>query len=248
MDLREILSAIRGVIIDSFTFNNIKEIADKYNLVLIEDSAQCHGAEYYGKKAPYCDIATFSLFPAKIMGAFGDAGIIVSNNEEIADKMRLLSNHGRVDKYEHLIEGYNYRLDTLHAAILRVMLKHLDSWVDRRREIAKQYNDLFSDINIETPIERSYNKHSYYMYVVKTEKRDELLSYLKENQIFAGIHYPIPLHLQPAYKRLNLPRGSFPVTEECADKILSLPFFPEMNDEEIEHVVNNIKSLYATKL
>jgi len=221
---------------------HLKEIADKHNLIIIEDSAQCHGAEQDQKKVPYCDIATFSLFPAKIMGAFGDAGIVVTNNDEIAEKVKLLCNHGRIDKYEHLIEGYNYRLDTIHAATLRVMLKHLDNWVNRRRERAYLYNKLLEEADVQTPFEAQNNKHAYYMYVIKSKRRDELMSFLNTKEVYTGIHYPIPLHLQPAYNHLNFPLGSFPVTEQCSKEILSLPFFPELTDEEIMHVVDSIKS------
>ncbi|MEA3378929.1 MAG: DegT/DnrJ/EryC1/StrS family aminotransferase [Nanoarchaeota archaeon] len=223
------------------------ELAKKYNLKIIEDTAQAHGAEYYGRKAPFHEIATFSFFPAKIMGGFGDAGIVVTKNEDMANKIKLLVNHGRTKKYEHLMEGYNYRLDTIQAAVLRPMLNRLDGWVDKRRGIAKKYNALLKDLPIETPVEKEYNKHAYYMYVIKTENRDELKDFLKEKDISTGIHYPIPLHLQSAYKHLGLKKGDFPVAEECSKKILSLPFFPEMTDEEINYVVENIKLFFASK-
>lgn len=218
----------------------IMEIAEKHDLKIIEDCAQCHGSEQHGRKAPYTDIGTFSMFPAKIMGAFGDAGIIVTDTKEYADKMKMLTDHGRLDKYNSAFEGYNYRLDTLQAAILRPQLKKLDEWVNRRRHLAKIYNELLSGI-VQTPVELPGNKHAYYMYVIKTKKRDELMAKLKDVGISTGVHYPIPLHLQPAYSHLKLKRGSFPVTENCAKEILSLPMFPEMTDEEAVYVADCVK-------
>ncbi|MFH0798405.1 MAG: DegT/DnrJ/EryC1/StrS family aminotransferase, partial [Candidatus Woesearchaeota archaeon] len=166
----------------------------------------------------------------------------------IADKMRMLADHGRIDKYEHKFEGHNYRLDTLHAAIIRVMLNHLDEWVIERRRKAELYNELLQGLDIEMPEERAYNKHSYYMYVIKTQKRNELMEHLKNKGVSTGIHYPIPLHMQPAYKYIGHKEGDFPVSENCAKSILSLPLYPELTDEEMYYVVENIKSFYAAKL
>lgn len=218
------------------------EIAKKHDLMIIEDCAQAHGAEQNNKKAPYVDIGSFSFFPAKIMGAFGDAGILVTDNEELAKKMKMLSNHGRSSKYVSEFEGFNYRLDTIQAAILRPQLKKLSEWVDRRREIATKYNELLKDV-VKVPFEEVYNKHAYYMYVIRVKNRDEILTKLKEKGIFAGIHYPVPLHLQPVYAYMGLKEGSFPVAEKCAKEILSLPLFPEMTDEEVEYVANAVKEL-----
>lgn len=220
--------------------NRLMEIAEKHNLKVIEDCAQCHGAEQHGRKAPYNDIGTFSMFPAKIMGALGDAGIIVTDTKEYAEKMKMLTDHGRLDKYNSAFEGYNYRLDTMQAAILRPQLKKLDEWVTRRRHLVKLYNELLNGI-VETPFEMPGNKHAYYMYVIKTKKRDELMKKLKDFGISTGVHYPIPLHLQPAYAYLKLKAGSFPVAEKCAKEILSLPLFPEMTDSEAEYVAECVK-------
>ncbi|HII15270.1 MAG TPA: DegT/DnrJ/EryC1/StrS family aminotransferase [Nanoarchaeota archaeon] len=220
---------------------HLMEIAEKHNLKIIEDCAQCHGAEQNGRKAPYHDIGTFSMFPAKIMGAFGDAGVIVADTKGYAEKMKMLTDHGRLDKYNSAFEGYNYRLDTLQAAILRPQLKKLDEWVARRRHLAKLYNGLLNGI-VETPFELSGNKHAYYMYVIKTKKRDELMKKLKEFGISTGVHYPIPLHLQPAYAYLKLKEGSFPVAEKCAKEIVSLPLFPEMSEEEVKYVAECVRN------
>jgi dTDP-4-amino-4,6-dideoxygalactose transaminase len=218
----------------------LMEIAEKYNLKVIEDCAQCHGAEQNGVKAPYNDIGTFSMFPAKIIGAFGDAGLVVTNNPEYFDKMKRLVDHGRLDKYYHSFEGFNYRLDTIQAAILRPQLKKLDEWVDRRRELAHLYNELLSGV-VETPYELSGNKHAYYMYVIKVKNRDEMIKKLKSFGISTGVHYPIPLHLQPAYAYMGLKEGSFPNAEKCAKEILSLPLFPEMTEEEVRYVAECVK-------
>jgi len=179
----------------------IIELAKKYNLKVIEDAAQAHGAEYKGEKVGSIgDVACFSFYPGKNLGAYGDAGIVVTDNEEIAEKVKLLRNHGRITKkYEHEIEGYSSRLDNLQAAILRIKLTYLNEWNDRRRNNAKKYNKLLSNIGgIITPYEADYAKHVYHLYVIRVVKegRDKLREELKSKGIATGIHYPIPLHLQ----------------------------------------------------
>jgi len=226
----------------------IMELAKKYNLKVIEDAAQAHGAEYKGKKVGSIgDVGCFSFYPGKNLGAYGDAGMVVTNNEEIAEKIKLLRNHGRITKkYEHEIEGYSSRLDNLQAAILKIKLKYLNQWNDMRRSNAKKYSELLSNISsIIIPYEADYAKHVYHLYVIRTEKgRDKLREELKYNGVATGIHYPIPLHLQPAYKYLGYKRGDFPITEECSQKILSLPMFAELNYEQIEKIVGVIKNNY----
>ena len=223
----------------------IMELAKKYNLKIIEDAAQAHGAEYKGEKVGSIgDVACFSFYPGKNLGAYGDAGMITTNDGEIAEKVKLLRNHGRITKkYEHEIEGYSSRLDNLQAAILRVKLKYLNEWNDMRRSNAKKYNELLSNIDgIITPYEADYAKHVYHLYVIRTEKgRDKLREELKSKGIATGIHYPIPLHLQPAYRYLEFKEGDFPVTEKASQEILSLPMFAELNDEQIEEIVELIK-------
>lgn len=217
----------------------LMSIAERNNLKVIEDCAQAHGAEQDGKRVPYGDLGCFSLFPAKIIGGFGDAGIIVTDDEVLAKKMKKLSDHGRVDKYVSEFEGYNYRLDTIQAAILRPQLKRLSSWVDRRREIAKMYDALLQGV-VETPHEMSWNKHAYYMYVVKVKNRERLMQKLKDNGISTGVHYPIPLHKQPAFSYMN---GVYPVVEKLSSELLSIPIFPEMSDEEVRYVASKVKEL-----
>ncbi len=223
----------------------IMELAKKYNLKIIEDAAQAHGAEYKGEKVGSIgDVACFSFYPGKNLGAYGDAGMITTNDGEIAEKVKLLRNHGRITKkYEHEIEGYSSRLDNLQAAILRVKLKYLNEWNDMRRSNAKKYNELLSNIDgIITPYEADYAKHVYHLYVIRTEKgRDKLREELKSKGIATGIHYPIPLHLQPAYRSFEFKEGDFPVTEKASQEILSLPMFAELNDEQIEEIVELIK-------
>lgn len=222
----------------SCDMDKILEIAKKYNLKVIEDCAQAHGTEYKGKKVPISEFGCFSFFPAKTLGAYGDAGCIVTNNEEFANKIKLLRNHGRVTKYEHLIEGFNHRLDTLQAAILSVKLKYLDQWINRRRQNARLYKELLK--NVITPTEKDYSKHSYYVYTIRVKNRDRLQEFLKNNGIAAQIYYPHPLHLQPAYKNLDYKEGDFPVTEKIAKEILSLPMFPELTEEEIKEICEKI--------
>ena len=222
----------------------IIELAKKHNLKIIEDAAQAHGAEYKGKKVGSIgEVGCFSFYPGKNLGAYGDAGMVTTDNDEIAEKVKLLRNHGRITKkYEHEIEGYSSRLDNLQAAILRVKLRHLNKWNESRRENAKKYNELLNNIGgITTPYEADYAKHVYHLYVIKTEGRDKLREELKFKGISTGIHYPIPLHLQPAYNYLGYKRGDFSVTEEYSQKILSLPMFAELTDDQIEEIVDIIK-------
>jgi len=214
-------------------------LARKYDLRVIEDAAQAHGAEYKGEKVGSIgDVGCFSFYPGKNLGAYGDAGMVVTNNEEIAKKVKLFRNHGRITKkYEHEIEGYSSRLDNLQAAILRVKLRYLNKWNESRRRNAKKYNELLINIDgIIIPYEADYAKHVYHLYVIRTENRDKLREELKLKGVATGIHYPIPLHLQPAYSYLGYKYGDFHVTEECSQKILSLPLFAELSKEDINKI------------
>lgn len=220
--------------------DKIKEIGDKHNLKIVEDVAQAHFATYKGKQPGYYgDMACYSFFPAKNLGCFGDGGSVTTNNEVYAKKMAMLRDHGRVSKYEHLIEGFNFRMDALQAAILSVKLKYVDRWTNQRRENAKLYNKLLSGI-VQTPYEAPYRKHVYYAYQIMLEKRDEMQKYLEENGISCGVYYPIPLHLQKAYEYLNLKNGAFPVVEDACNKLLALPMYPELNEEQINYICNKI--------
>jgi dTDP-4-amino-4,6-dideoxygalactose transaminase len=219
----------------------IREIAVKHDLFLIEDAAQAHAAEWNGHQPGYYgDIACYSFFPAKNLGCYGDGGAVTTNYDELAEKLRLLMNHGRTTKYEHTIEGYNYRLDALQAAILDVKLTHLLKWTDLRREHARFY-DRNLPSNVGRIIEVKGAKHVYYMYEIRVQQRDSLIEFLKQQGIECGIHYPLPLHLQPAYASLGFRKGQFPVSEQLAQEIISIPIYPELTNEQRQYVVDHIK-------
>lgn len=214
----------------------LRELAEEYGLFLIEDTCQAHGAEYKGDKlGTLGDVGCFSFYPTKNLGAFGDGGILVTNNQELAEKLRMLRNYGQIKKYYHDFIGFNSRLDELQAAILSVKLKHLDSWNNRRRTIANLYNEQLQDCDLDLPVESAYAKHVYHLYVVKTGKRDFLKNRLLKSEIQTQIHYPIPIHKQKAY--LDLANSfSLSVTEKISTEILSLPNHPWLTEEEIIHV------------
>jgi len=224
--------------------DEIKDLADEKNLILIEDAAQAHASEWKGKKPGfYGDVASYSFFPAKNLGCFGDGGCVVTNNSEIAEKIDLMVNHGRKEKYEHIIEGYNYRLDTIQASILNAKLPSLKKLTEKKRKNALFYKKNLTN-NVIKPVEKENAKHVYYMYVIRTKKRDKLKAYLKKQGISCGIHYPIPLHLQPAYKKLKLLKGSFPVSEMLSKEILSIPVYPELTQEQLEYIVEKINAFF----
>lgn len=217
----------------------ILDLARKYGLIVIEDAAQSHGAEYKGKTVGgFGNAACFSFYPGKNLGAYGHAGMVVTNDEAIAKRVKLLANHGREEKYEHYMEGYNYRADSIQTAVLGVKLRYLPEWNEQRRKNAKLYNSLIKKISL--PKEEKYAKHVYHLYVMMTDKRDELASWLKAKGISTGIHYPIPLHLQPAYKWLGHGVGSFPIAEAFCSKALSIPMFPELTEEQIKLIAKEI--------
>jgi len=220
---------------------HIKEIADKHDLKIVEDAAQAHLAEFDSKQPGYYgDIATYSFFPAKNLGCFGDGGAITTNNNEYAKKISMLRDHGRISKYEHLIEGFNFRMDSLQAAILSVKLKYLNSWTEKRRENAKIYDNLLSDI-VCIPKEELGRKHVYYTYQITINKRDKLKKYLESRGISCGIYFPIPLHLQKAYNWMRLGQGKFPIAEDSCKKLLAIPMYPELESDQIEYICKNIE-------
>lgn len=222
----------------------ISKIARTNKLKIIEDAAQAHGALYMGKKigTVYSDAAIFSFFPGKNLGCYGDGGAVVTNNKKIADKVRLLKDHGRTKKYEHQILGYGGRLDNLQAAILRVKLSHLDSWNKKRREIAEKYSTALKD-KYTVPVKNDDSVSSFYVYTLRHPKRDMILKYLNEKGISTGIYYPIPLHLQPAYKSLGYKKGDLPVTEQVVNEIFSIPLYPELRPSQINKVVRALLSV-----
>ena len=221
---------------------SIEKIAAKHHLLIIEDAAQAHGALYKGRRVgTFGKAACFSFYPGKNLGAYGDAGAIASSDNEFAAKVRMLANHGRLEKYEHKIEGYNSRLDTLQAAILHVKLAHLEDWTRLRQHHAARLTEILRDHRqIVTPITRDGSTHVFHLFVVRVENRDAVQNKLKEKGIATGIHYPIPLHLQPAYLYLNYQRGDFPVSERYAPQILSLPLYPELTESQLEHIAGSL--------
>lgn len=225
----------------------IIKIAQKNNLYLIEDCSQAHLAEYKGEKlGKFSDVATFSFYPGKNLGAYGEAGAVLTNNDSLYNKMLRFRQHGALDKYHHEIEGHNYRMEEFQAAVLNVKLQYLDKWTIRRREIASIYNNLLGDLvdYIRLPKEMPYAKHVYHQFEIRVNKRGKLKDFLNQKGIEVGIHYPVPLHLQPAYKYLNYKEGEFPVAEKSCKEILSLPIFPEMTDDQINYVTESIKQFF----
>jgi dTDP-4-amino-4,6-dideoxygalactose transaminase len=225
----------------------IKEFCDRKELIVIEDAAQTHGASHYKKRIPYGDIGCFSFYPGKNIGACGEGGIIVTNIKDVAEKAEMYRNHGQKEKNRHEVVGYNYRLDEIQCAILRIKLRHLEKWIERRRSIAKLYDELLAPMGngqLHIPIEKKYNKHVYHLYVVRTSKREKLQQYLHAKGIQTAIHYPTPIHLQEAYRYLGIKAGAFPIAEQCAKEILSLPMYPEMEDEDILTVANEVREFF----
>jgi len=212
----------------------IVSFARSHNLIIVEDCAQAHGATYRGKTLPYAGFGTFSFYPGKNLGAYGDAGAVVCNDPLIYEKLLMLRDHGRKpgEKYLHSIQAYNLRMDSIQAAVLSAKLNHLDSWIQLRRGKATLYKRFLS----HTITEKQENCAVYHLFVIKHPSRDGLRKFLKENGISTGIHYPIPLHLQPAFKCLGYSPGDFPATEELSRTILSLPIYPELSDEHIKYV------------
>ncbi len=221
----------------------ILNVAHRHDLLVIEDAAQAHGAEYRGRRAGSAgDLACFSFYPSKNLGCYGDGGMIVGSDPELLARVRKLRDHGRISKYEHDELGWGYRLDALQAAILGVKLRHLDDWNEARRAHAERYNELFADTEVIRPSVLDHVKHIYHCYVIRTPRRDELVEHLKAEGIGVVIHYPLPLHLQPAYKDLGHQLGDFPVSELCAEEVVSLPMYPELTDEQQQRVADAVKA------
>jgi len=235
----------------------ILELAAKFNLWVIEDACQAHGAEYFSKKqnrwlraGSMGLAAAFSFYPGKNLGACGEAGATTTNDAALAARMKMIRDHGQAKKYYHDIEGYNGRLDSIQAGWLSVKLKHLAKWNESRRALAHRYHELFAEMKdvMTIPVEASWTKGVYHLYVVRVADREALQSALTETGIGTGIHYPIPLHLQKAYVNLNYKQGDFPVTEQVAAQIVSLPMFPQLSNDMQDVVVSRVKDFVGAKV
>jgi dTDP-4-amino-4,6-dideoxygalactose transaminase len=227
----------------------ILEISRKYDLVVVEDACQAHGAELFSEKerrwkraGSMGHAAAFSFYPTKNLGACGEGGAVTTNSLEIAQKVGILRDHGQNKKYFHEMEGYNGRLDALQAGILRIKLRYLEEWNEKRRQKAHLYTELLSSLDgVTIPHEPPWARVVYHLYVIRTSKRDQLRDYLLRNRISTGLHYPIPLHLQAAYRNLGYKAGDFPVAEKIASEIISLPMYPELTYDQQKEVLDRIK-------
>ncbi len=226
----------------------IYNIADEHNLKIIEDCAQSHGAEFKGRKAgTFGKVGCFSFYPGKNLGAYGDAGCVVCDDKEIADLIRRLRTHGSMDKYYHTEVGYNYRLDALQAAVLRIKLKYLDEWNESRREKAELYNLALKDLPVKAPAVHKDALHVYHQYVILAPQRDKLIMKLAEDAISTAVHYPVPVHLQPSFSFLGYTEGDFPESERVSKECLSLPMYPELKPSDIEYIADKIKEFYEPR-
>jgi dTDP-4-amino-4,6-dideoxygalactose transaminase len=220
----------------SVDMDAINALAEKHGLAVVEDACQAHGAEYKGRRiGTLGDLACFSFFPGKNLGAYGDAGGVTGNDEELLTRVARLRNHGRQNKYEHSELGFGERMDTLQAAVLNVKLPYLDQWTELRRQHARAYNERLTGLDMVLPVEQADCRHVYHLYVIRVKERDRVLKYLNDKDIGAGIHYPVPLHKQPAYRNLGYDQ-CLPETEKAAAEILSLPIFPELSEAQIDYI------------
>lgn len=227
---------------------SLQEIADCYGIALVEDAAQAHLAAYRGKPVGGFGLASaFSFYPGKNLGAYGDGGIVVTNDPQVAESVSLLRNYGQKEKYHHTSRGFNRRLDSLQAAILRAKLKHLEAWNAARSAHAGAYQDLLIGTDVRIPRAAETVEPVWHLFVVQAARRNDLRDYLARLGIATGIHYPIPIHLQPAYRDLGYQRGDFPITEQAADQILSLPMYPELPADAIAHVASAIGAFLTTE-
>ncbi len=224
------------------------EIARRHGLRLIEDAAQAIGAEEGGQRAgSFGDIGCFSFYPTKNLGAYGDGGMVTTHDPELAERVDMLRRHGSKKKYYNELLGFNSRLDEIQAALLRVKLRYLDDWTEKRQQIAHRYNELLAEVPVETPYERPQARHVYHQYTIRAPHRDELQAYLQKQGIGTMVYYPVPLHRLPLYADLGYPEGSLPASERAAREVLSLPIYPELSDEQIQRVVGAIRRFYSQK-
>lgn len=222
----------------------INAIAREHNLQVIEDACQAHGAEYKGRRCGTLgDIAAFSFYPGKNLGAYGDGGGITTNRDDLAERVWLLRNYGQKVKYEHLIKGYNCRLDTIQAVVLRAKLPHMEAWNEARRRAAQRYHEALASTGWKLPKTAPYATHVFHLYVAQVPDRAKVQAALDRANVSHGIHYPVPIHLQPAFADLGYKPGAFPVAEALAPKIISLPIFPELSEAQVQQVAAACRSL-----
>jgi dTDP-4-amino-4,6-dideoxygalactose transaminase len=224
----------------------VAAVANDHGLRVIEDACQAHGARWAGRRVgSFGDFAAFSFYPGKNLGAYGDAGILTTGDPDLAERLRTMRNYGQRRKYEHVTMAWNRRMDTLQAAVLRVKLRRLDSWNEARRRHADLYERLLQDSDVVLPRTISGAEHVYHLYVIQVSQPQRLQSLLEERGISAGLHYPVPIHLQGAYRERGIGPGSFPVTEALANRVLSLPMYPELRVDQIERVSDSVRELLA---
>jgi len=224
----------------------IMDVARRHGLVVIEDAAQAHGAKYKGRPVGSIgDMACFSFYPGKNLGAYGEGGAVTTSNTEYARTIRMLRDWGQDRKYHHVLRGFNYRMEGFQGAILRVKLRHLERWTEARLAVVNRYNELLADSGAETPTAMPWARHVYHVYTLRTDDRDGLQAALLADGIQTGIHYPVPAHLQPAYADLGYRRGAFPRSEETAEQVLSLPLYPELSSQAVAEVAGAVKKALA---
>ncbi len=224
----------------------ILDIAKRHRLVVIEDAAQAHGAEYRDQRAgSFGQLGCFSFYPGKNLGAYGEGGAVVTNDPALADRVRMLRNWGEDRKYHHVLRGYNYRMDGIQGAVLRVKMRHIDAWTEARRAASSRYDAFLSGIDVRCPSPAAGHRHAYHVYAVRVARRDTVAAHLREAGIATGIHYPVPVHLQPAYSSLGHGPGSLPVSEQLAAEFLSLPMFPELTAQQVTLTVNALRQALA---
>jgi dTDP-4-amino-4,6-dideoxygalactose transaminase len=226
----------------------IVSIARSHGLKVVEDAAQAHGAEYQGHKAGSVgDVGCFSFYPTKNLGAYGDGGLVVTSDPALAERVGLLREYGWAERYVSSIKGTNSRLDELQAAILRVKLKHLDEWNEARRRHAALYDELLKTSEVVTPVHMEYGRHCYHIYAIRSQRREELKAFLRERGVGALVHYPVPVHLQEAYAELGFGQGALPVSEQCAEEVLTLPVAPELTEDQVRQVCRLIHEFESGK-
>lgn len=231
--------------------DRIKAVAAAHDLFIVEDAAQAHGARYKNRPVgEFGQVAAFSFYPGKNLGAYGDAGAVVTTSQSLAQKISMLSNHGRQEKYRHEIHGFGERLDALQAAILNVKLKYLRQWIEQRQVVAQHYLEELAGLPLHLPYCPDDIEPVYHLFVIQLESqqiRDQLQQYLRENDVSSGVHYPIPLHLQPALSYLNYEKGAFPQAEKAAETILSLPIYPELTETQQDQVITTIRRFFTNQ-